>query len=141
MAFNPFKPNSRSLPITVKTTMSSADILNLGTTPVIPTMTVPTGYAVQILDICGRLNYNTTPYATNTTINIVFSTAVGQSVWQSANILGDTSNVIRRFVKTSGSGAEVIIPNDPLVITCVAGNPTAGNSTVDVYITYTLVQL
>jgi len=133
--------NSVDIPITVKTTMSSSDILNMNTTPVIPTMTVPTGYAVQILDVYGRLNYNTTPYATNTTINIVFSTAVGQSVWQSANVLGDTANVIRRFTKTSGSAAEVVIPNDPLVITCIAGNPTAGDSTVDVYITYKLIEL
>lgn len=141
MSYNPFNPSSTSLPITVKTTLSSSDVLSMGSTPIIPTMTVPSGYMVQITEVCGRVNYNTTPYATNTTINIVFSTAVGQSVWQNANLLPGTSTEIRRFVKTSGSGAEVIIPNDVLVITCTAGNPTAGDSTVDVWITYELIKL
>ena len=140
MSYNPYTP-TKSIPITIRTTLSSADILSMNTTPVIPTMTVPGGYAVQIIEVCGRMNYNTTPYATNTTFNIVFSTAVGQSVWQNANLLPGTNSEIRRFVKTSGSGAEVIIPNDPLVITCTAGNPTAGDSTADIWITYTLIAI
>lgn len=133
--------HSQDIPITEKITLSPAQVNDMNSNPVASTIAVPTGYAIQILEIYGRNTYNTTPYATNTTINIAFASAPTQSLWQQAVLLTETATTIRRFIKTSGSGADVVLPNDSLVITNTSGNPTAGDSDIDVYITYKLIEL
>lgn len=133
--------HSQDIPITEKITLSPAQVNDMNSNPVASTIAVPTGYAIQILEIYGRNTYNTTPYATNTTINIAFTSAPTQSLWQQAVLLTETATTIRRFIKTSGSGADVVLPNDSLVITNTSGNPTAGDSDIDVYITYKLIEL
>ncbi len=126
---------------TKKITSIPSAVNAMNTTPILTGITAPSGYAVQILDVYGGVTYNTTPYATNTGVNIAFSTAPTQSVWQNANIIGGTTSEIRRFSKTTGSGAEVVIPNDELVITNIVGDPTAGDSDLNVYITYKIIKL
>lgn len=133
--------HAQDIPITATVTLSPAQVNDMNSNPVSAGITVPTGYAIQILEVYGQNTYNTTPYATNTTINIAFTSAPTQSVWQQNNLLIDTATTIRRFVKTSGAGAEVIVPNDGLVITNTSGNPTAGDSDIDIYITYKLIEL
>ena len=131
--------HSQDIPITEKITLSPAQVNSMNTTTIASGINVPAGYFVQILDIVGKIKYNSSPYATNTTINIAYESAPTQSVWQQNSLLTDTATTFRRFTKTSGSGADVILPEKSLRITNTAGDPTAGDSDVTIYITYKLV--
>ena len=132
---------SKDIPITQKIPVTSSQINNMFSNPIATGISVQAGCAAQILDVYARITYATTPYATNTNINIAFQTAPTQSIWQQNTLLTDTATTIRRFTKTSGAGAEIVIDNDSFVITNTSGDPTAGDSDIDVYITYKIITL
>lgn len=132
--------HSNDIPLTQVVSLTKAQIDSMNTTPINAGITVPLGYICQILEVIAYSD-GINAYATNTTLSIAYQSAPTQSVWQNNNILLDTTPTYRRFTKTSGSGAEVVIPDKGLLITNTVGDPTspATASNIDVYITYMLI--
>jgi hypothetical protein len=128
------------LPITKKISLSSAEILQLFTTP--KTLVAAQGANTYIMPIriLVRNNFNSIAYATN--INLVLANGlVAQSVFTSA--LGQTSNYLSSYTITSNAGSSDVAGNTNVALTLSAqtGNPTAGNGTIDVYLTYNVISL
>ena len=120
---------------TVKITIPTAQVLTLYTTPVAFGLTVPVGYYAQLLSAQMKATYGGTPYATNVTLEIGFPSV--KAIF-SDNVLGFNANAFFNMDFES-SGAQVSATD--VVVSVNAGNPTAGNSDIDIYLTYTLVEL
>jgi hypothetical protein len=82
-----------------------------------------------------KATYGGTPYATNVTLEIGFPSV--KAIFTD-NVLGFNSNAFVNMDFES-SGAQVSATD--VVVSVNAGNPTAGNSDLDIYLTYTLVEL
>ena len=120
---------------TVKITIPTAQVLTLYTTPVAFGLTVPVGYYAQLLSAQMKATYGGTPYATNVTLEIGFPSV--KAIF-SDNVLGFNANAFFNMDFES-SGAQVSATD--VVVSVNAGNPTAGNSDLDIYLTYTLIEL
>jgi hypothetical protein len=118
-----------------KLTIPTAQVLTLYTTPVPFGITVPVGYYAQLLSAQMKATYGGTPYATNVTLEIGFPSV--KAIFTDA-VLGFNSNAFVNMDFES-SGAQVSATD--VVVSVNAGNPTAGNSDIDLYLTYMLIPI
>jgi hypothetical protein len=128
---------------TVKITIPTAQVLTLYTTPVAFGLTVPVGYFVQPLSIQCGVDFNTVAYATNTSLSV---RAVGADVAIGASGATALAATISKIFNldtniNTTAGQTQFIDGVDLEVFVGIGNPTAGDSNVDVYMTYTLVEL
>ena len=119
-------------------TLSSAQILLLFTTPQVLVPAQGVGKAIIVESVQMKLNYATTPYATNTTIKMVNPTG-DQDYFLSSNVL--PAVVSSLFTMKQVNGTAKIVANEPFQLSVNTGNPTAGDSTIDVYVTYKIITL
>jgi hypothetical protein len=119
----------------VKITIPTAQVLTLNTTPVAFGLTVPVGYYAQLLSAQMKATYGGTPYATNLTLEIGFPSV--KAIF-SENVLGFNANV---FFNMDFDSSGIQVSAADVVVSVNAGNPTAGNSDIDIYLTYTLIEL
>ena len=122
-----------------KVTLTSAQILALNTTPITLIPAQGIGTTIQLLSYVARLNYGTTAYATNTTLVL----EVGNiDVHNDGVILPKTADTLEQ-VGISGAPFEngATSVNAPLQATVSGGNPTAGDSILDLYLNYIVITL
>jgi hypothetical protein len=129
---------------TVKVTLSSSDILSLGTAKTL--VNAPgSGKMLDVLKIKFRMNAGATPYSTNTTIQCYYGDPiVNTTVTGTLNILGASSTEVSRPALNDVTSASINgnFVNTAITIRTLGGtNPTAGNGTLDVYITYQEITL
>jgi hypothetical protein len=115
-------------------TIASVDVLQLFTTgkqvkaaPGANKFDRPTYVAV-------RIDYMGTPYATNTTLNLMS----GNTVLGTCNCLGATSGALP-FVFILNTNVPEL--NQPLTIKAATGNPISGNSDIGIIVHYEVVDL
>ena len=120
---------------TVKITIPTAQVLTLYTTPVAFGLTVPVGYYAQLLSAQMKATYGGTPYATNVTLEIGFPSV--KAIFTDA-VLGFNSNA---FVNMDFESSGQYVSATDVVVSVNAGNPTAGNSDIDLYLTYMLIPI
>lgn len=114
----------------VKVTVTSEEILNSFTTPVELIPAPPAGFYIDPISIVAKFDYNTTPYATNTTGKL----NIGVNGICDIDLTVNNSIPIKiPFAGTALLGAMTFTVKD--------GNPTAGDSDLIIFITYQLVEL
>ena len=123
-------------------TLTSAQILALGTTPIILVAAPGAGRAIFVKNVYARWNFNTTAYATVGTIYIKNNGAsdvvgeIGQS------ILSSTVSRFGKFYIDSdflvNNINTVVLENADLRI-YTSANPTTGNSTMDILVEYQIL--
>jgi len=123
-------------------TLTSAEILALGTTPITLVAAPGAGKAIFVKNVYSRINYNTTAYATVGTMYLKINGAsdvvgeIGQS------ILSSTVTRFGKFYIDSDFFVNnintVVLENASLRINTSA-NPTAGNSTIDLLVEYQIL--
>jgi len=120
-------------------TISSADVLTLNTTPITIVGAVA-GYAIEVVSASVKIDFNTTPYATNITLLLITS---GANEPQADDTIDATVSRTGRFRHRYTSGAlpttTQIITNADLQVSVDSGNPTAGDSDITVYVHYRLI--
>ena len=124
--------------------LTSAQILALNTTPVAFNITVPSGYYLRVLGCDGYLDFNTIAYATNGNLLIrTVGTTDPQAGWTAVQFLFATTDRYSTSTLTSGTSitSNQLINGADVEAFVSVGNPTAGNSTVKLYLTYILVQI
>ena len=121
----------------VSLTIASADVLTLNTTPITLVGAVA-GYAIEVVNASVKVDFNTTPYATYTTIQLITDTATSQ---QANADIGATVTQIGKFRTTEAGSpsATQLIANKSLTVTVDSGNPTAGDSDITVFVNYRLI--
>jgi hypothetical protein len=116
---------------TIKVTVTSAEILDAYDTPVELIPAPPAGFYIDPISIVYRFDYNTTPYATNTSGIIVLS---DEGTVVDIDLTRANSDVL----KTSGSD---FMTDGAMLFTVETGNPTAGDSDLIIFITYQVLEL
>lgn len=117
----------------------SAQVLTLYSVPVTFGITVPTGYFSRPISVDFHMLYNSTPYATNTSIGV---RAVGASdeLMKGTNYLSATSDTFCPLAVQGGApNAEMLIASQDFEVFAKTGDPTAGDSDITLYMTYVLI--
>jgi len=120
-------------------TIASADVLTLNTTPltIVPAVA---GYAIEVVSASRKLDFNTTPYATNTILQLITSGATSEQA--QAKINSSVSNNLCMDKSTPGSATSTqLIANADLQVTVQTGNPTAGDSDIEVFVLYRVINV
>lgn len=118
-----------------KTTISSAEILAWNTTPVTVVPAAGAGKIIVPVAVFVWVNFDTTPYATNTDISIRCSTHVWDGIAAALSVGSDAFY----YENIDDVNNTVDIRNQPLVLRSAAGNPTAGNSPIEVTVFYRVI--
>lgn len=124
-----------------RVTLTTTQVLDLFTTPMQLVAAPGVTSAVQVIKSSARINYNSIPYATNLVLGIGSPTAtVSQDTI--TGLLGASITKIQNGLAIGSSAAETqLIANAAINVSALVGNPTAGNSSVDIYLTYRIIAL
>jgi len=123
-------------------TIATADVLQLNSTPLTIVAAQGAGTAIEVISASLQIDFNTTAYATNTTITLISSGATDP---QADNSIDATVARIGRFRNRHTSGASAtatqLIENADLLVTVETGDPTAGDSDITVSVLYRVITL
>lgn len=129
----------------IKVSLTSTQILSLFSSPVqiLPSPGVNRAYQFLSNNFI-RLNFNTTPYATNLTIAGVYDTVNKQAVMANGFIIQAPQTKTVNFLLASPASTLTvpqIVTNSPFYINVQTGNPLLGDGTLDIWITYRIIDL
>lgn len=124
---------------TVKVTLSSAQILNSFTTNIQLIAAPGAGKFIDVHSIVIKYNYVTSQYATNTSANIYIGNS-NYTVCNNINI-NFSENTLEKLAMIDNIAPLSDLANKALIYEAITGNPTAGDGTIDVHITYTVITL
>lgn len=124
---------------TTSITLNSTQILSLNTTPIELIPTPGAGNIILIQSIMYRYNFNTAAYATDTVVRIEYSGESSAVAISNENVLGGTADKI--FVDNAYAVTIEGFENKAIDITTATSDPTAGDSTLDIYATYQTITL
>lgn len=129
--------------ITAKISISSAEILALFSTPKTLIAAPGAGKIIQPLMFLHVYTYGTVTYATNTNADIYYN---GSLTLVGTTILNRTASTIQRQGAASTTAAsfltasQVIVDRD-LMLNVQTGDPTAGDGTLVIYVSYLIITL
>lgn len=122
------------------TTILTAAVLTLNTTPVELVPAPGAGYAIEVLSIVGSIDYNSAAYATNVTMEFRYTDASGTKVTADMATLLDAS--ADKFVSVKGIESALVLTANAAIVTRVAtGNPATGNSPIKLHVAYRVIAL
>lgn len=135
----------RSSVITVKVSLSSAEILALNTTPKQLVAAPGSGKILQPLFYLVKLSYATAQYATNTTLQFNYDGLPAVGIVSNSILNRTESFIMRQAAASTTAFAFAIstsdITNKGLFVSVTNGNPTAGDGTLDIYVSYVTINL
>lgn len=120
-------------------TIASADVLQLNSTP-LTIVSAVAGKVISVLDFSMSQVYGTTPYATNTNLAVKCSGADAGQMQMSAVLAHTISGNWGNWTKLTASTAQTqLIENADLQVYVPTGDPTAGDSDIEVFVLYRLI--
>jgi hypothetical protein len=129
--------------ITLEVDVSSAQILNSNSVPVVLIAAPGANKFLRIVDIAMRYTFVSAAYATNTNLLFMYSALVAAAVdAQPSSVLTQVND---RVFMTGGISPTGVpqgyngLTNQGLVLYTQTGNPTAGSGTIKVFITYKII--
>ena len=115
-------------------TIASADVLTLNSTPITIVKGVA-GKAISVISFDRDIDFNTTPYGTNTHLQLKTQGADVAQVQQSNSLAATTSNIWNDFDRiTPSAGNTQLLKGADLQVYVPTGNPTGGDSDITVYV-------
>ena len=120
----------------------SAQVLALNTTPQTIVAAQGAGKGIEVVSASMKIDFNSAAYATNTTLTLITS---GATEPQSDNSIDATVARTGRFRLRYTSGASAtatqIIANADLQVSVDTGDPTAGDSDIEVFVLYRVIDI
>jgi hypothetical protein len=122
-------------------TIASADVLTLSSSQIEIIPPQGAGTAIEVISASIKINFNTTAYATNTTIAIGNLTTT--DIMFSLPCLDSTVETMRSLILNQATSVTdtQILENASIVVGVSGGNPTAGDSDIKVYVRYRVIEL
>ena len=117
--------------ITDVISLSSAQILSSFTTPITLVAAPGSGKYIQVINLDYYFDWNSVAYATNTTA----WTTYGGLQFSTLDLTKTSDDLM---INTQGSNGPFSL-NQAIAFTTTGGNPTAGNSTIKIIITYKII--
>jgi hypothetical protein len=126
---------------TAKLTIATADVLTLNSTPLTIVAAQGVGTVIQVISASVKIDFNTTPYATNIQLQIISSGSV--KAQHSQNVLDASVSTVRFLAEQAATVATdtQLLENADLQVAVRTGNPTAGDSDITIYVTYRIITL
>jgi hypothetical protein len=125
-----------------KVTISSAEILALNATPKVLVPAQGAGTIIDVISCEMFLDYNSVAYATNVNLFISYDAAGAQLHTTSVSIgAGGFDYYVKFNLNAQNAFNTAVRVNTPIVAYVDIGNPTAGNSTIFMYLTYRVITL
>ena len=120
--------------------LTPAQVKTLNSTPITIVGAV-SGYAIEVISASVKIDFNTTAYATNTSLHLHIDGADDNVGQIGNNILLATVDQISSAYAPSNpsSGQTQVLANAALQVKVPNGDPTTGDSTVTVYVNYRLI--
>ena len=124
--------------VTVKIPVSSAEILQLFTTPKVLVSAPGAGKFIKVFSITYALDFNTTPYGINISLAI---TQGADTLISMSSVLGvGVDYFTNRYLAQLNFGASP--ENQDVILTILGtGNPISGDSDIVLYLTYCIISL
>lgn len=122
---------------TEKFNITSAELLAISTTPKTIFSAKGSGKVFKILSLVSHLNFGTTAYAATDSLNIkelATGTIIGA---MKVTAITDTDN---HWETGAGTIDAIELTENTDIILTSASNPTTGDGTLDIYITYQILQ-
>lgn len=135
--------------LSAEVTILSADVLTLNSNPVQIIPTPGAGKAIEIISASRKLDFNTTPYATNTRLTLETTSGnVEIMTWGTGGLNTNLSvspyffNILSAVTTTATSAtSQQLFVNEGVFVSVQTGNPTSGDSDIKVYVTYRIITL
>jgi len=121
----------------VTVTVSSAEILNLSSTPKVLIASAPAGSCIVPLTAVIKRASGGTAYATYTSLRFVQTGSVGVITADATTFLASTDD--RIYYCNFSNGQIDMDGNNPLTLIALAGNPTTGTYSISVTVNYITV--
>jgi len=119
--------------------IASADVLTLNSVPLEIVAAPGAGYAIEVISASVKIDFNTTPYSTNTTLYLVTN---GANAPQRAGTSYLSVSAARILPFNLGvSLNSVILENAALNVFVLSGDPTAGDSDIEVFALYRVLDV
>lgn len=120
----------------------TAQVLTLFSAPILAVAAPGANKVIYVEQWSASITYNTTAYATNVGLELIFSGA-GSAVALESTFLTRTANgIVNLPLKTNaGIATTQLVANTDLYIKVAVGNPTAGDSDIVVYIDYSILDI
>lgn len=123
-----------------KTTVLTANVLTMFTTPIAIVPAAAAGTANVVDRIIASIDYNSIAYATNTTLEFRYTNGSGTKV--TADITALLTATADTVITVGGiEAALVATPAAPVVAVVATGDPTAGNSPISITAVYRVVTI
>ena len=112
--------------------LTSAQILQLNSTPILLIPSQGVGKTIKIVAACFEVDFNTTAYTTYTTMLLYTDTAtdVNGQFAASTGLAASTTQVVNMAMQTASNSETQLISNKGVYVTVKNGNPVAGDSPV-----------
>lgn len=136
--------DSQDIPITKKIVLTQAELSTLGTVPIVVVPAPGAGKAIQPISAYAEYEYGGVAYANFGIPGLTHNPSSGSLPLKSTvSLLDQTANYVRFFKQTDEEyNAGFTIDNQPLYFTDDDGSdPTAGNGTLTLYVTYKIIKL
>lgn len=114
--------------------ITSAQILNMGSVPVVLVPAQGPNTIIDVLSVAGFIDFGGVAYATHTNLDV----NEGGTLWTNNQLLPSAVDVSKIFTQNGGA---TMTPNTALTITASGGNPTAGTGSLNIYVTYKVYSL
>jgi len=127
---------------TVKVSLTSSEILALNTTPKVLIAAPGSGKVIRVISAQMRVVFNTQAYTTNVVCAVQYN-GTSTNILSNSMLSSGETTISQQLASTSisfttGSSDPV---NKAVVLKATAGDPTTGDSPMDVYLTYTVIAL
>jgi hypothetical protein len=125
-------------------TIASADVLQLNSTPKQFGISVPSGYAARLISLDGKIVYGSSTYATNGNLVVrCVGTSSPQGGWTGTQFLFATTSRTSTATLTSGTSAtsNQLIDGADLEVFVETGDPTAGDSDIEIFVYYRIIAI
>lgn len=123
---------------TASAPVANADVLTLNGTPISIVAAPGAGLALQAVDGVAWVNYVATPYATNTTLEVITDTATTAQLRATSLLAATNSNPrsLGRVAPPTGASDTQLIANKALTLFVPTGNPTGAGGTLQYIVFY-----
>ncbi len=118
-------------------TLTPFQVASIFTLPVTLIQSPGTNKTIEVVSITDKLIFNTTAYLGHQTLIVKTATATDQQA--TGTVLNYSANCKHLMPVSAPVGLTQLIPNQPLIATTLSGNPTTGDSSIELHIYYRIV--
>ena len=123
-------------------TIPTASVLTGNGTPLTIVANPGSGRYIEVISASSQMTFVTTPYASNTTLQLICNGADVAQVQDTAILLSSvTKNTKFKDVTSAIAGQTQLLSNTALMVKVATGNPTAGDSAITVSVVYRIVTI